>query len=135
MTPMLDEFGDQRPELRLPEVDDRGEQICPRCEVPLDEFDGVGFVEVPVDAWEFDALAGRCKREDVHELRSRGWLCANHSRPLHLLRTCGGPQAHGWEACCGAQVELDDGSLEYVPIVLGDLPDALEAAIREAMNA
>lgn len=130
MTPMIDEFGEQRPELRTPERNDRGERICPRCEVPLDEFGGVGFAEIPTTAWELPSIVERCKAAGVDELRSRGWICPEHSRPIHLLRTCDGPAAHGWEACCGARIRLDDGREEFVPIALTDLPGPIEEAIR-----
>lgn len=135
MTPSLDEFGEQRPELRTPARTDDGEQACPRCEVPLEVLGDSELVEIPVDAWDRPTLVERCKEESVEWVRSRAWSCSNHSREVLLFRTVDSPRASGWEGCCGAEIRLDDGTTTYVPFVLADLPAPLQTAIGRRLES
>jgi len=133
MTPMLSEFSEGRPELRTPTTNDSETKACPRCEVPLDDFD-IGYVEVPTDVFEFDVLADVCKRFEVDVVRTRGWVCTAHDRDVHLLRTVPTLAADGWDEFFGVEIRLDSGETTIVPVRYDAVPRALGAKISEVLG-
>jgi hypothetical protein len=130
---MLDEFAEGRPELRLPKATDTDSgPVCPRCEVPLDDFD-IGYVEVPADACRVEAITAVSKRLGVEAVRGRGWICPNHSRDVYCVRTCEGLAADGWREYLGIRIELDTGDDAIVPVVADDLVGGLQETIEHAL--